>query len=101
MKLALPVTLLTTSAALAQQYTITDLGSIAPGGESLGAALNASGQIAGFAQVDVQRRYDHAVRTEASGQTVDLGVISGGRVSYGWGINDSGQVAGTSEKLSG
>jgi probable HAF family extracellular repeat protein len=89
--------------AFPQQYTITDLGSLASNGESHATAINASGQVAGFSQSDVQRRYSHAVRREPAGTTTDLGLLSGlpARVSYGWGINDLGHVVGASEKTVG
>jgi probable HAF family extracellular repeat protein len=80
---------------------IYNLGSF--GGFSVGMAINASGQVAGYSSMppnDLERafRYDG---NPARGGTMRNLLTLGGTRSYGRGINNSGQVAGFSETAAG
>ena len=79
------------AAAFAQSaYTIIDLGTLG-GQDSLGNAINASGQVAGDSQITGSAAYN---AYSYSGSTLTgLGTL-GGSASYGRGINDGGTVAG-------
>jgi probable HAF family extracellular repeat protein len=68
-------------------------------GNSYGIALNASGQVTGFAD-DGTGAYTHAF-LYSGGTMMDLGTLPGGSVSVGNAINDSGQVVGYSESAGG
>ena len=80
------------SYCFAQTFTITDLGTLAGGDLSGAHAINASGQITGFAGntdgSDAVFRYSNGVMTS-------LGTL-GGSVGTGTSINSSGQIAGYS-----
>ena len=70
--------------ALAQGYTITDLGPLAP------TAINSWAQVVG-------NYNNHAyIWTKINGMQ-DLGIISGGTFSWATGINDLGTVTGTAD----
>src|SRR5205814_6542035 len=76
-------------------YVIVDLGTL--GGEwSSGAAINASGQVAG---TSVTSDEIHAFIATA-GTMTDLGTL-GGRVSSARGMNALGGVVGSAETISG
>ncbi len=81
------------SLCLAQSYTVTDLGTL-PGGHSSGAqAINASGQVTGFADQANDSITD--VFRYSQGTLTDLGTL-GGTTGEGRSINSSGQIAGYS-----
>ena len=73
-----------------------DLGSIG-NGESIGRALNASGDVVG--ELRGGNAEQHAFLYH-DGKMLDLGTL-GGRTSYAAGINDRSEIAGTSETPSG
>lgn len=80
------------AAAQAQQYSLTDLGTLG-GTYSAGYAINAAGQVVGgsYTFKDVQFRpflYD-------DGGMIDLGTL-GGATSSASSINDAGQITGVS-----
>jgi probable HAF family extracellular repeat protein len=93
--LALAVLALSAGDLWAQDYSITDLGSIG-GTEAEAFAVNGSGEVAGEAYTP---NYGNGVYWHAffyrAGQMDDLGTL-GGRESEAYGINDSGQVVGCS-----
>lgn len=72
-------------------YTIEDLGFLNGGQYMIGLAMNASGDIAGYATM--ADGTTHAIRWTAAGGTEDLGA-RGGRLSQAFGINDRGDVVG-------
>src|SRR5580698_4548841 len=78
----------------AQSYTAVNLGSLG-GRNTIGYAINASGQVAGSG--DVAGGYYHAFMSDGSSLT-DLGTLAGtvDSNSNGSAINASGQVAGDS-----
>ena len=80
--------------------TASDLGTL--GGENSAAnAINASGQVVGFAETAGEQL--RAFRTTAGGvinAASDLGTL-GGANSEAFGINDSGQVVGSSRRADG
>jgi len=72
-------------------YTVEDLGFLNDGAYMVGLAMNAGGDIAGYAT-----KADgtiHAIRWTAAGGTEDLGALGGVR-SQAVGINDRGDVVG-------
>jgi len=73
-----------------------DLGSI-EASESIGRALNASGDVVG--ELRGGNAEQHAFLYH-NGKMLDLGTL-GGRTSYAVGINDRAEIAGTSETSSG
>jgi probable HAF family extracellular repeat protein len=87
------------AAAISVAYSVTDLGSLG-GTESRGYGINASGQVAGFANITGDR-FQHAflwtptTPNGVSGTMQDLGTL-GGNASNGYGINSNGQVTGIS-----
>jgi probable HAF family extracellular repeat protein len=81
--------------SIAQKYTVTDLGTLA-GGSSAGAAINASGEIAGESTLDGSNR----AILYSNGTMTNLGTL-GGNGSGASGINASGQVVGNSSVPSG
>src|ERR1019366_6517266 len=81
--------------SIAQKYTVTDLGTLA-GGSSAGAAINASGEIAGESTLDGS----NSAILYSNGTMTNLGTL-GGNGSGASGINASGQVVGNSSVPSG
>jgi probable HAF family extracellular repeat protein len=77
--------------ANAQDYTVTDLGTLG-GSISGGSGINSSGQVAGYSYT--RSGAEHAF-LYTNGTMHDLGTL-GGTLSIGLGINDSGQVTGYS-----
>lgn len=74
----------------------TDLGTLG-GANSVGAAINTAGQIAGSSQIS-DGQYNAFLYS--NGQMIDLGTL-GGVNSFGEGINASGQVVGESNIAGG
>ena len=83
-------------AALAVQYTITDLGTLG-GTQSFAYGINNSGQVVGYS--DTSSGNQHAF-LYSGGVMQDLGTL-GGTSSGANGINNSGQVVGGSFPSSG
>ena len=82
------------AAAQAQvQYTITDLSTLG-GSQSAAGSINKVGQIAGFADTEMNQAF-HAFRYANAGRT-DLGTF-GGDNSYAKGINDNGEIVGNAQ----
>lgn len=81
--------LLLSFSAYAQEYTVTNLGTLG-GMSSFGTAINANGQVTGYINVtnDIQHAFLYS-----NGSMQDLGTF-GGMSSAGQGINDSGQIVG-------
>jgi probable HAF family extracellular repeat protein len=85
-------------AASAPRYTITDLGSLGTGDQSVATAVNNAGQVVGFSSPTPFTQ--HAFRWTA-GALVDLGTLPGGGNSRANAVNDAGQVAGTADRFNG
>jgi probable HAF family extracellular repeat protein len=82
------------TAALAQTYSVTDLG-VLPGGSSRVHQINANGETAGDSgSVYGTRR--HGFLWTKSGGLQDLGTLRGGDYSQAFSINSVGEIAGTS-----
>lgn len=82
---------------------LRDLGVLPGGQNSRGRAINASGQVTGYAETtnEFQAFVSHAFLSEPNGGTLrDLGTL-GGSYSFGTAVNDAGQVVGRSENSSG
>ena len=90
--------------ALAQQYTITDLGVLKGDNESSGFWINNSGQVVGCSDTQTSQGYpctgtvagQHAFLWSKGSGLKDLGTVQGGNVSGAIGINDLGTVVGYS-----
>jgi probable HAF family extracellular repeat protein len=74
-------------------YTITDLGTLG-GSESLGFALNNSGQAAGISRI-AGDEFLHAF-LYSGGSMIDLGTLGNYPNSASYAVNDAGHVVGTS-----
>jgi probable HAF family extracellular repeat protein len=83
------------SLSTAQQYTVTDLGTL--GGKlSSAAAINRSGQVVGNSEVAGYPNI-HAFLWSADGGMRDLGFLNeADNTAYAYGINDAGEVVGVS-----
>lgn len=77
-------------------YVITDLGSLPGGGLSSGLAVNASGQVAGWAESPSGSAHAF-VSNMRTGNLNDLGTLFGGRFSAATAINNAGVAAGDSD----
>ena len=82
------------SASAARTATMTDLGTLG-GTVSSASAINAAGQVTGFAST--AGGDSHAFRWTASGGMQDLGTLPGGTRSYASAINARGQVTGNAQ----
>ena len=82
------------SACLAQQYTVTDLGTLG-GSVSYGLGINASGQVTGTSYTTGDSAQHAFLISSPYTPMTDLGTL-GGSSSYVAGINASGQVTGYS-----
>ena len=93
-----------TFSALAQTYTITEIGVLKGDNESSGFWLNSAGQVVGCSDTATPNGYpctgmtagQHAFLWSKSAGLKDLGTMSGGTISGAIGINDAGQVVGYS-----
>jgi probable HAF family extracellular repeat protein len=79
------------SAAAAQIYHLTDLGTLPGGTQSCAAGINGSGQVVGYASTNGSGAF-HAF-LYSGGTMIDLGTFGGSR-SQAYGINDSGGIVG-------
>jgi probable HAF family extracellular repeat protein len=87
--------------AAAQTFTVTDLGSLDPGGTvdlSLGLAINSQARVVGSSYNSVTTQHAFLWTKKAGMQ--DLGTL-GGPNSTAWGINDSQQVVGEADLANG
>lgn len=92
------------SGAVAQSYTITDLGVLKGDNESSGFFINNLGEVVGCSDTQTSYGYpctgtvsgQHAFTWSASKGMKDLGTLSGATVSGAVGVNDSGMVVGYS-----
>jgi probable HAF family extracellular repeat protein len=84
------------SLSAAQQYTVTDLGTL-PGEQTSDAfAISSNGFVAGTAEAP-PGGFNHAFFWSASNGMVDLGLLNANDFeSFGYGVNDSGSVVGQS-----
>jgi len=90
--------------ALAQTYTITEIGVLKGDNESSGFWLNSAGQVVGCSDTATPYGYpctgltagQHAFLWSKSAGMKDLGTMSGGTISGATGINDAGEVVGCS-----
>src|SRR3984893_18451654 len=93
-----------TLSAVAQTYTITEIGVLKGDNESSGFWLNSAGQVVGCSDTATLNGYpctgttagQHAFLWSKSAGLKDLGTMSGGTISQATGINDDGQVVGCS-----
>lgn len=81
--------------AVAQKYTVTDLGTIG-GNLSYASAVNDSGQVVGSSYISKQNGIYHGFIWTAATGLHDLGTL-GGNNSYALGINNAGQVVGCAD----
>ena len=92
------LTMATSSLCAAQTYTVTDLGTLRGGSFSGARAINATGEITGYAYDSNNSVSDVFLYSNAT--MTDLGTL-GGTSAIGNGINASGQVAGYSTVAAG
>lgn len=96
--------LLFTTCAVAQTFTIAEIGLLKGTNESSGFWLNSSGAVVGCADIANGEGYpctgtdagQHAFYWTRTGGVKDLGVLPGGNISGAIGINNLGQVVGYS-----
>lgn len=92
------------SLAVAQSYSITDLGVLKGDNESSGFWINNNGEVVGCSDMKNSEGYpctgevagQHAFLWSKGNGMRDLGTLSGGTVSGATGVNDSGTVVGYS-----
>jgi probable HAF family extracellular repeat protein len=82
----------------AQSYTVTDLGVLTGGDETLPAAINNDGWVAGYAYTNSG---PYAFLWTPTGGIQNLGTLPGGIESFALGVNDSGTVVGFSDSDAG
>jgi probable HAF family extracellular repeat protein len=89
--------------AVAQTYTITDLGVLSGDSASFGTGISPSGLIVGCSDTSAGNTFPcsagvpgHAFLWSKTGGMQDLGVLSGGTFSAAYAVNDSKQVVGFS-----
>jgi probable HAF family extracellular repeat protein len=95
--------------AVAQTYTVTDIGVLKGDNESSGFWINASGAVVGCSDAATSEGYpctgttpgQHAFFWTRSGGLKDLYTLPGGNISGAIGINDAGQVVGYSNVSTG
>jgi len=93
--LALALVTIPAAVGAATAYVAVPLGNL--GGVSVyGTAINASGQIAGFADTDASGAIHRHAFLHSGGALVNLGTLAGGTQSFAYAINDAGQIAGAS-----
>jgi probable HAF family extracellular repeat protein len=91
----------TTVLVRAQEYSLTDLGTLG-GNEAAAYGINASGQVVGGSQTIPNDHVDgHAFVYSDGGPMTDLGTISGGNWSNATAINASGVTTGAAGAASG
>ncbi len=92
--------LLAQPALAAPLYTITDLGTLTGGDQSVGYAINASGQVTGKSTLTGSGSDTNAF-LYTGGTMQNLGAIAAAPGSAGFGINASGVVTGATNVASG
>lgn len=97
--LVITTTLLLSSIAFGQSYTLTNLGALRPGSARVH-DINSLGQIVG-ASGHPHGSDTHAFIWTKKGGMQDLGFLPGGDYSVALGINDAGQVVGNSNSTNG
>ncbi len=81
--------------AAAPAYVAIPLGSLG-GVTTYGAAINAAGQVAGWADTDGTGAAHRHAFLYANGAIINLGTLSGGSQSFAYALNDAGHVVGAS-----
>ena len=93
--LAIALAALPSTLHAAPAYVAVPLGTL--GGPSIyGTAINASGQVAGFADTDAAGAVHRHAFLFSNGVLTNLGTLAGGTQSFAYAINDAGQVSGAS-----
>jgi probable HAF family extracellular repeat protein len=80
---------------------VTDLGTLNGFTESTASAINASGQVVGYATKADRNTYHAFLYPDSAGKMTDLGTLNGFTSSIATGINASGQVGGFATKADG
>ena len=91
-------TILIAKQASAQQYTLTDLGTLQGGTLSNALAINAVGQVVGGANTATGATHAFLY---TNGAMTDLGTLPGGTTSIANAINSAGEITGQSNTASG
>src|SRR5215470_16992481 len=81
-------------AAVGQNFTVTDLGTLPHGFFSVARGINNRGQIVGDSETN--GLFQPHVFLVRRGPMVDLGILSGGDFSEATGINNRGEIVGFS-----
>src|SRR5438094_119163 len=87
------------TAARADYYNVTDLGTLPGGSFSQAQGVNDGGQVVGFSGTAIGTW--HAFRTREDGTLRDLGVLPGGSNSFAMGLNRFGDVVGYADDADG
>jgi probable HAF family extracellular repeat protein len=93
--LALPLVAIPCTLFAATLYVAVPIPTLG-GGSTYGTAVNASGQVAGWADTDASGAAHRHAFLFSNGVTTNLGTLAGGTQSFAYAINDAGQVSGAS-----